>query len=92
MYHHNAPLYNQSILYSCYSLNCTIILATIRNVCGMGAYFGMNEHSIWGTRDTDKSIMRWMLPSSPGLSSVVKPSSPFVQRAVQRYDQEQPRR
>jgi len=35
-------------------------------------------------------IMEWMLlPSSPGLSSVAKLSSLFVQRAVQRYDQEQ---
>ena len=61
------------------------------SMCSMGAYFGIDEHSKAGTRDTKKSIMQWMpLPSSPGLSSVAKLSSLFVQRAVQRYGQEQP--
>jgi len=50
----------------------------------------MDEHSNGGTRDTKKSIMQWMLlPSSPGLSSVAKLSSLFVQQAVQRNGQEQ---
>jgi hypothetical protein len=53
----------------------------------------MDEHSNGGTRDTKKSIMQWMLlPSSPGLSSVAKLSSLFVQQAVQRNGQEQPRK
>lgn len=56
----------------------------------MGCLFGMDEDSNRGTRDTKKSIIqRTLLPSSPGLSSVVKLSSLFVQRAVQRNDREQ---
>lgn len=55
-----------------------------------GAYFGMDERSNVGTKDTKKSIMQWiLLPSSPGLSSVAKLSSLFVQQAVQRNVQVQ---